>query len=81
MQMESAYGRANRQLADNEWVAVKGGGIFLAMASFYRGRRERVRAGPSSQQLTQVSSRAGEREARARFPYPGSLTGGPWSVF
>jgi hypothetical protein len=60
---------------------VKGGGIFLAMASFYRGRRERVRAGPSSQQLTQVSSRAGEREARARFPYPGSLTGGPWSVF
>jgi hypothetical protein len=69
MPKESANGRANRRVASGEWAVVptsvrekkwRRGKISLAMASFYRGTREREREGrgrsPESVMDTSVES-------------------------
>jgi hypothetical protein len=80
---ESPNGEAERQLAGDERATVltlvKGkkwrrGKISPVIATFYRGRRGRVGRGGSPKS---ASSRTGEWVARAGFPCPGSLTGGP----
>jgi hypothetical protein len=79
MPKESANGRVARWLAGDEWMAVltsaRGkktvkGKIFLAIAPFYRRRRERERVwlGPLGWRWTSTSNRTSEAHGTRRCP-------------